>query len=984
MAGSEHIAWLKQRLGAHITEIPVQGDQPLLLDDPSCAYVTLSEQHQLFCVGFENGKPHGRREHLARCAPGQVVFGLEPKSGPGATVLLLSGVTGSVVWRLPTAALIAQKDGDGRALIAQLFDRWIELLIATLPDVPVPTRYQTLRAGETVEASADRALRAEPGQLVWVAPNTALSYRGLSPADFGLPVSCWPVTESAWLASAQEHFKVWTTEEMLGSSSGTRFADGFHAFLIAVVSRKRAALMAQRLMRDGAAQSSEFAELGASFMELAAVGSGRRLQGDRLSGDAFARACQRIFAWLELAPPPQVVAPRSTALPHMQAALGRIAGVRTRAVLLEPEFWRGDAGPLLAFLREDEGHHHPVALLPRGRGYELYDPRSPAPRALDAALAAQLEPQAYQFYRTLPRRPLGPLSVLRFSSARVRPDVARVAAIGLGGGLVGTLVPLLTGLIFDRIIPGAERGLLSQLVLLLLGIFAGSFLFDVARGLALVRVQTRMDAALEAAVWDRLLALPLPFFRDYSAGDLASRALGIGSIREVLSQAALSSVLGAVFSLWNFALLFYFDLRLALVASVLVVVAGGVAGLASYYELMQRRRVSELDGRIQGLLLQLFSGIAKLRVSASENRAFAVWARLFARRRDADLAGERIGLRVSAFDAAFPLVCAIALYALVAGEPGTSTFPALRGGASAQGLSTGEFLAFNAAFSAFLRAFLDMIGAGLSALSAIPLYERARPILTSPLESQGHGDSSLVLRGAVEVSHVSFRYQASAPLVLDDVTLRIEPGEFVAIVGASGSGKSTLLRVLLGFEVPSEGGVYYDGQALSGLDVRSVRQQIGVVLQHSQLMAGDIYSNLVGSSGLTLDDAWRAAKQAAVAEDIEAMPMAMHTVITAGGGTLSGGQRQRLLIARALAPQPQILLLDEATSALDNRTQALVSDSLDALRVTRIVIAHRLSTIRHADRIVVLDRGRVVQSGRFSELLAAGGAFGELARRQMV
>jgi ATP-binding cassette subfamily C protein len=323
------------------------------------------------------------------------------------------------------------------------------------------------------------------------------------------------------------------------------------------------------------------------------------------------------------------------------------------------------------------------------------------------------------------------------------------------------------------------------------------------------------------------------------------------------------------------------------------------------------------------------------------------------------------------FDAAFPLICAIALYALVATGP-------------AKSLSTGEFLAFNAAFSAFLRSILDMIGSGLSALSAIPLYERARPILQSPLEGEGHGDSSLVLKGAIEVSHVSFRYQAKAPLVLDDVMLRIEPGEFVAIVGASGSGKSTLLRILLGFEAPTEGGVFYDGQALSGLDVRSVRRQIGVVLQHSQLMAGDIYSNLVGSSGLTLDDAWRAARQAAIADDIEAMPMAMHTVITAGGSTLSGGQRQRLLIARALAPQPQILLLDEATSALDNRTQALVSDSLDALRVTRVVIAHRLSTIRHADRIVVLERGRVVQSGRFSELLAARGVFGELARRQMI
>jgi len=242
----------------------------------------------------------------------------------------------------------------------------------------------------------------------------------------------------------------------------------------------------------------------------------------------------------------------------------------------------------------------------------------------------------------------------------------------------------------------------------------------------------------------------------------------------------------------------------------------------------------------------------------------------------------------------------------------------------------------------------------------------------------------ITLGGAIEVSHVSFRYAQDSPLVLDDITLRVEPGEFVAIVGPSGSGKSTLLRVLLGFETPAEGGVYYDGQALTGLDVRSVRQQIGVVLQHSQITAGDIYANIAGSSGLSLDDAWRAARAAAFDSDIEAMPMGMHTVLAQGGGTLSGGQRQRLLIARALAAQPKILFFDEATSALDNRTQAQVSESLAGLRVTRVVIAHRLSSIQNADKIVVLERGRVVQVGRFERLLQDGGTFGALARRQMV
>jgi ATP-binding cassette subfamily C protein len=304
--------------------------------------------------------------------------------------------------------------------------------------------------------------------------------------------------------------------------------------------------------------------------------------------------------------------------------------------------------------------------------------------------------------------------------------------------------------------------------------------------------------------------------------------------------------------------------------------------------------------------------------------------------------------------------------------------------ARASALTTGQFLAFSAAFALFMRAVLALVSALLQVVRAVPLYERARPILTSPIESRGAAGAHVRLRGAIELSHVSFRYEASGPLTLDDVSLQISPGEFVALVGPSGSGKSTLLRLLLGFAAPTEGAIFYDGQALSGMDLRKLRRQIGVVLQHSVVMAGDIYSNIVGSSGRKPEAAWRAARQAAFAPDIEQMPMGMHTVLAQGGGVLSGGQRQRLLIARALAAEPRLLFFDEATSALDNRTQAEVSASLDQLRMTRVVIAHRLSTIRHADRIVVLERGKIVQLGSFESLLRQGGLFANLVSRQLI
>jgi ABC-type bacteriocin/lantibiotic exporter with double-glycine peptidase domain len=221
-------------------------------------------------------------------------------------------------------------------------------------------------------------------------------------------------------------------------------------------------------------------------------------------------------------------------------------------------------------------------------------------------------------------------------------------------------------------------------------------------------------------------------------------------------------------------------------------------------------------------------------------------------------------------------------------------------------------------------------------------------------------------------------------LVLDDVSLSIEPGAFIAVVGASGSGKSTLLRLLLGFEAAEHGDILYDGRSISTLDAASLRRQVGVVLQHARITSGSLFLNITSGLPYTIDDAWAAARLAGFDAEIEAMPMGMHTLMLEGSATLSGGQRQRLILARALIGRPRLLLIDEATSALDNRTQAVVTESLTRLRTTRIVIAHRLSTVERADRIFVLDRGRFAEAGSFDELIARNGMFSRLARRQIL
>ena len=280
-------------------------------------------------------------------------------------------------------------------------------------------------------------------------------------------------------------------------------------------------------------------------------------------------------------------------------------------------------------------------------------------------------------------------------------------------------------------------------------------------------------------------------------------------------------------------------------------------------------------------------------------------------------------------------------------------------------------------------AFMSLAGMALTVAQIKPILETVQPFFNTVPEISEGKEVITRLSGGIELTNVSFRYNENMPLILDNMSLKIRPGQYVAIVGKTGCGKSTLMRLLLGFEKPQKGAVYYDGRDIERIDLKSLRRRIGVVMQNGKLFSGDIYSNIVISAPwLTQSDAWDAAEKAGIAEDIRRMPMGMNTIISEGSGGISGGQRQRLMIARAIAPKPKILMLDEATSALDNLTQKRVSESLDSLKCTRIVIAHRLSTIKQCDRILVLDGGKITEDGTYDELIAQNGVFAELVERQ--
>jgi len=527
------------------------------------------------------------------------------------------------------------------------------------------------------------------------------------------------------------------------------------------------------------------------------------------------------------------------------------------------------------------------------------------------------------------------------------------------------------------VIPQADRSFLWEVFGIMMVIAFVKALLELVKGILLLRVETKSNITVQAGLMDHLLRLPVTFYRKYTAGDLTLRALGINAIRQILSSTILTAVLSGAFSIVNLGLLFWYDSSLAWVGVGLAIVAIVIISLLGFAKLKYDRQIADHQGEIQGFLFEFLSGINKIRVSGTENRVFSMWANKFGKYKILGFKSGNFQNFVEVFKGAYPLITSIFFFSFI-------YYTVTQTDLMAAGMiSVGVFLAFISAFNQFLGDCLNMCMSLISSLNIIPLYERVKPILEETPESTTGSVDPGELSGELEFNGVSFRYEEEQPLVLKDVSFKIKPGEMVAFVGPSGSGKSTVLRLLLGFEEAELGSVYYDGQAFDSLSKDLVRRQIGVVLQNGALMSGSIYQNIVGSSELTLQDAEAAAHLAGLEEDIEQMPMGMHTMISDGASTFSGGQRQRLMIARAIVHKPRILYMDEATSALDNRTQNIVSESLDKLQATRIIIAHRLSTIINADRIFVMDKGQIVESGTYKELMDKDGLFSQLAKRQI-
>jgi len=655
-------------------------------------------------------------------------------------------------------------------------------------------------------------------------------------------------------------------------------------------------------------------------------------------------------------------------------AIAKTSQLRVRKIILRGVWWKEENGDLLAFIK---GENTPVALIQKNSNtYILKNPATETETIVDHKIAESLEPIGYMFFSGFDKKMDSLKKVFSFAMKGIRNDAKKLMFAALAGSLIGLIVPIMSGKMFDDVIPTADRSMHFEVFMIMIMIGFITAGLQLIQGVLNLRVESKSSINLQAGVMDYILRLPVTFYKNYTAGDLTNRVLSINTIRQILSSTLITAALSGAFSFVNLFLLFYYDSQLAWIGVILGCTAAAFMIIIGLLKIKHDRHISHAQGDLQGFLFEFLSGITKIRMTGGEKRIFTLWSEKFSKIKKLGFSSGSYQNFVEIFNSSYPLFTSIFFFSFI-------YYTVINSDGQASLLSVGTFMAFITAFNKFLSDSLRLSIALITSLNVVPLYERIKPILEAETESAEHCSDPGELEGEIEMNSVSFRYHEDQPLILKNISFKIKPGEMVAFVGSSGSGKSTVMRLLLGFEQAEAGAVFYDGSAYDSMNKELVRRQIGVVLQNGSLMSGSIFQNIIGNSELTLEDAWEAARMAGLEEDIKHMPMEMHTVVSEGAGTFSGGQRQRLMIARAIAHKPRLLFMDEATSALDNRTQNIVSESLDKLQATRIVIAHRLSTIKNADKIYVMDKGEIVESGTYDELMELNGLFNKLAKRQI-
>lgn len=641
-------------------------------------------------------------------------------------------------------------------------------------------------------------------------------------------------------------------------------------------------------------------------------------------------------------------------------------GIMRRTVKLEEGWYRDAIGAMLGVLSESG---RVVALIPTGlSGYSYFDYETGKRKKINRKNQHLFEEEAIAFYKPFPLKKLslGSLAAYIVRTLSVS-DFVMIALATLALSLIGMISPMISKLLFGKVLQSESMRLLASITFFSVCVSISTLLITAVKNMITMRIETKLNISVDAATMMRVMSLPADFFKQYSSGELSNRVSQVNVLCKMLASTVLTTGLSSVFSLIYISQIFVYAPTLVVPALIIIIVTVVFSLVSSFVQMKLSERRMELAGKENGMTYALFTGIQKIKLAGAEKRAFARWGNLYAESARLEYSPPVFIELNSVISLAISLAGTIVMYNM----------------SVRAGISVVDYYAFNTAYGMVSGAFTALAGIALTVSQIKPILNMVKPFFDTVPEVSDGKQVLTRLSGGIELNNVSFRYDENMPLVVDDLSLKIRPGQYVAIVGKTGCGKSTLLRLLLGFEQPQKGAIYYDGKDLERIDLRSLRRRIGVVMQNGKLFQGDIYSNIVISAPwLTQQDAWDAAELAGIADDIRKMPMGMNTIISEGSGGISGGQRQRLMIARAIAPKPKILMFDEATSALDNLTQKKVSEALGSLKCTRIVIAHRLSTIKQCDRIIVLDRGKIIEDGKYDELIAKNGFFAELVARQ--
>ena len=693
---------------------------------------------------------------------------------------------------------------------------------------------------------------------------------------------------------------------------------------------------------------------------------GTRLRDALSQNEIAGSAIEEILKFYHCKPKNDELPPQIKTVDEQLEYRMRPFGIKNRSVTLEKGWYRHAVGAMLGTVKEDGSA---VALIPgKLSGYKLVDFKSGKHIKLNRKNEGLLDKEAVCFYEPLPQKALTMADLLKFMMKQLSvSDIVLYLLLMALSAALGLLSPLFTRWLFSDVLESGSLQVLLSLAVFMVCFSVSQLCFGAYQGLVNSRIGIKQNVAVQAAVMSRIMSLPPAFFKKYSAGELSQRSSYVQSLCSTLFSTIGMTGLTSLFSLIYIGQIFAFAPSLVVPSLVITVATIALSLLTTFMQMKITREKMELSAKTSGLTYETITGIQKIKLAGAEKRMFSRWARQYAGEAQLEYNPPTF-LKISGtVSLAISLIGTMVLYAT----------------AVKNHIGVADYYAFNTAYGMVSAAFMSVVSIAVSVANIRPTLEMAKPIMEAEPEKHDGKENIAELRGGIELSHVSFRYDDAMPNVIDDLSLTIKPGEFLAVVGSTGCGKSTLMRLLLGFETPQKGSIFFDKKDIARIDLESLRGKIGTVMQDGKLFLGDIYSNIVITAPeLNMDAAWEAAEIASIADDIRAMPMGMHTIISEGQGGISGGQRQRLMIARAVAPKPRILMFDEATSALDNITQRKVSEAIDSLKCTRIVIAHRLSTIQHADRIIFLEGGKIVEDGTYEELIARNGYFAKLVERQ--